>query len=211
MSELNQYIKFFKDKGVDKVVHSKRSLLAHFQGTYNLLNQWQVDESACVAGLFHSIYGSDGLVIQPLSRENRSEVQELIGEEAELLVYLFSIIDRHSMLLASSPDDINFRSTDFQCAISQQQFHHLLHIESANIAEQANAGGLLGRIYMNDFEDLYLQLSENLNEPSKQYLTRVMAELHWPAWKVNTVDFVLKRVVAFRFFLGKILRKRRTS
>lgn len=43
----------------------------------------------CLAGLCHSVYGTESYTKQSVPLSDRKEFQKIIGEEAEELVYLF--------------------------------------------------------------------------------------------------------------------------
>jgi hypothetical protein len=76
--------------------HSYRSLFEHLQGTYSLLKLWGSDEPTSIAGLFHSIYGTQAYKVRSADLESRPRVRQIIGEKAEWLAYLFCVCDRRS-------------------------------------------------------------------------------------------------------------------
>ena len=59
--------------GADKLLHSGRHFLTHLEGTYRLLQSWGQPESVCYAGLFHSMYGTDGFKHNALTIDDRQE------------------------------------------------------------------------------------------------------------------------------------------
>ena len=46
------------DLNTDSLSHSHGTLIDHLQQTYELLKQWENPQYVCLAGLFHSIYGT---------------------------------------------------------------------------------------------------------------------------------------------------------
>ena len=80
-------IKFLEDIGTDEKSHTERSLLDHLLGTYNKLKEWNAPEYLQDAGLFHSVYGTSSFKHQ--STNNRDAVRDLIGEQAEEIVFMF--------------------------------------------------------------------------------------------------------------------------
>ena len=74
--------------------HYGASLLDHLQGTYRILRGWGSRDALCLAGLFHSIYGTTLFQVRTVDRSRRAEIRGLIGAEAEELVHLFSVTDR---------------------------------------------------------------------------------------------------------------------
>jgi hypothetical protein len=70
--------------------HSGATLFHHLLGTYRILKSWGCDEDLCVAGLFHSVYGTPAYHASALPESRRDELREVIGVPAEELVYRFS-------------------------------------------------------------------------------------------------------------------------
>jgi len=89
-------IQFFYDNKLDKIKHSNSTFFNHLVGTYNILRTWQQSEDLCLAGLFHSIYGTEffkhDIVFQ------RETIKKLIGEKAENIAYQFCNIPRSSII-----------------------------------------------------------------------------------------------------------------
>jgi len=88
------YLEALNHFGADTIEHSTRTLSAHLIGTHNLLESWNAPRETCLGGLFHSIYGTKYLKNQVVSLPERKNVQKIIGQHAELLVYLFCVTDR---------------------------------------------------------------------------------------------------------------------
>jgi hypothetical protein len=98
--------------------HTGRSLFEHLKGVHDLLRDWDHPEDVCLAGLYHSIYGTNTFKHQSLS--DRAKLVAMIGDHAEFLVHCFSTKDRP---LFESIDDPVVRM-------------QLLEIEAANLLEQ---------------------------------------------------------------------------
>ncbi|WDE05706.1 hypothetical protein SG34_001865 [Thalassomonas viridans] len=97
-SNLDERVKQLQSLGSEEFAHINGPLTAHLVGTYKILERWQLDESLCLAGLFHAIYGSDPTRAQLLGTDQRAEVAAMIGEKAEELVYLFCSCDKPFVL-----------------------------------------------------------------------------------------------------------------
>lgn len=78
------------------VPHSNHSLLDHLIGTAAVLQGWSCDEPVCLAGLFHSVYGTEGFKTVLVTIDEREDVAKHIGVRAERLSFLFSQMDRRS-------------------------------------------------------------------------------------------------------------------
>ena len=73
--------------GCDKVLHSGMTLLDHLIGVRDILKEEGAPEYVQDAGLFHSVYGT--ATFKTAVANNRSVIQNLIGEQAEELVWIF--------------------------------------------------------------------------------------------------------------------------
>ena len=116
-------IDFLKSIGCDKTEHSGRTLLEHLVGTYKILDEGFAPIHVCYAGLFHSVYGTSYFKPKTISLDHRDIVKDIIGEEAENLVFMFCVI--------SPPRFENIMSLQ-----DGQLRDELLMIEDANREEQ---------------------------------------------------------------------------
>lgn len=92
MNQVESAKKFLIDIGADKIDHTGKTLYDHLVATYNILTESAEEEHVCLAGLFHSIYGTqymDKCVIK-----DRKIIQDVIGERAERLAWLFCVLER---------------------------------------------------------------------------------------------------------------------
>ena len=87
------------------IPHGNTNLTDHLLGVYSLLLQTNAPKYLCLAGLFHSIYGSEHF--KPDITITRNQVAEYIGEMAEELVFLFCHFrDRDETILKSNNKDL---------------------------------------------------------------------------------------------------------
>ena len=87
-------IEFLKKIGTDKVNHKEGgTLLDHLINTSERLRDMRCEDFVQDAGLFHSVYGTVYFMPEGGLVENRQNVKDLIGEQAEEIAYLFCIID----------------------------------------------------------------------------------------------------------------------
>lgn len=85
---------FLVGLGTTEVEHTGKGFLAHLIGVYKDLEEWGANIDVCRAGMFHSIYGTQLFQSFCLPLSRRNDVQELIGERAEWLAFLNSVMDR---------------------------------------------------------------------------------------------------------------------
>ena len=81
------------EMGGDKLAHNRvQSLYDHLVNVSLLLKKEGNEEYVCVAGLFHSVYGTQ--YWKHVLTADREKIRELIGDKAERLVWLFENLDR---------------------------------------------------------------------------------------------------------------------
>ena len=112
----------------NKTRHSGRTLYDHLKGVHDLLRDWDNEHHVCMAGLFHSIYGTNTFKHQ--SMDDRGKLIEIIGVRAELLVHLFSTADRPL----------------FESIKDKEVRRNLLEIEAANLLEQDGNANTLRKL-----------------------------------------------------------------
>jgi hypothetical protein len=133
----------------DETPHTGRSLIDHLIGTYHLLKSWANSEPVCLAGLFHSIYGTNLFVFRSARLDQRRDVRAAIGETAEHLAYLFCTCERPLALLQAVlqpqlglPNIIDGTPR----AIEPEELSALLEIEVANFLEHPEDREVIAQI-----------------------------------------------------------------
>jgi hypothetical protein len=134
-------IEFLRRHGAEASGHSGRSLMEHLVGTWRLLKTWDCAEHVCLAGLFHSIYGTSIYSRRTISRHERAAVRSVVGARAEELAFVFGVLERPAawmpaMTTGKAPltgmDDVVLTLDD-------ATVDELLEIEIANLLEQGGA------------------------------------------------------------------------
>ena len=87
-------INFLEKIGTNEIPHGEGTLLDHLVGVSEILKEMNALEYVQDAGLFHSIYGTSIFHHQTVS--DRQVVEDLIGEKAEHLAYLFCVLGRET-------------------------------------------------------------------------------------------------------------------
>jgi hypothetical protein len=110
--------------------HSGRDFYEHLTGVYGILKERGNPEYVCLAGLFHSIYGTNSFKKNavPRTEAGRALVQGLIGREAEVLVFLFCTSNRPQAFINNTG------------GWDAPVLRDLLEIEYANLLEQGADG-----------------------------------------------------------------------
>ena len=87
---------FLASLGTAEGEHTGGDFLEHLQAVQAVLVEWGADLDVSRAGLFHSIYGTEGFQSFSLPLDQRETVRELIGERAEFIAYCNCVMDRAS-------------------------------------------------------------------------------------------------------------------
>ncbi len=137
---LKKYTDYFLSIGAEDVPHTNKSYLAHAIGVYNDLKRWGAAEDLCVAGLFHSIYGTEFFQGFKLPLDRRPELQELIGVPAERMAYLNCAMDRgtfdRSVFLTAGPYPFLDRLTGETTEMDETTFTELCTLHVCDWLEQ---------------------------------------------------------------------------
>ena len=116
-------IDFLRRLGTDKTKHSGRTLFEHLVGVSEILKEMGAPQHVQDAGLYHSIYGTSAFHHQTTS--DRGVVQNIIGERAEHLAYLFCVLGRETN-----------RKTEISEISDKEMRRELMMIDYANDEEQ---------------------------------------------------------------------------
>ena len=160
-----KYLNLLKEFGADENPHSNATLLDHLVGTYSLLANWGNEESVSVGGLFHSIYGTQSYKIQSADLACRPAIANVIGNEAELLAYLFCVCDRRSFYAEIGKDKPmlwNCVSDHFEPS-APKLVRALVEIEAANIVEQTDAAVPIPRASLSIIRQAYARTEPYLS------------------------------------------------
>ncbi|GMQ76549.1 MAG: hypothetical protein BMS9Abin01_1829 [Gammaproteobacteria bacterium] len=132
------YIALLDELDAHVTSHSRRTLLEHLQGTHDLLVEWGNEPDVCVAGLFHSVYGTYAFDKRSADMSMRDEIRDVIGAQAERLVYLFCVTDRRCFYEHLGEARFSLRDIvhDRDLDLDRNTRAALIEIEVANILDQ---------------------------------------------------------------------------
>ncbi|MGJ7490557.1 DUF6817 domain-containing protein [Variovorax sp. ZT4R33] len=133
----NRFKNYLLEHGAGNTSHSGATLWSHLSGVHRILSTSGADARVCMAGLFHSIYGTTVFGHVTVNQTKRPEVRELIGGYAEDLVWHFCTLPRPKLF----EDTLKGKDCSWIEALkldySRQEFWcHLLQLECANLLEQ---------------------------------------------------------------------------
>ncbi|OGC88260.1 hypothetical protein A2419_00970 [Candidatus Adlerbacteria bacterium RIFOXYC1_FULL_48_26] len=125
---------YLTNKGAKNIRHVRGSLLDHLSRIEETLKGWNTPEHVQLAGLFHSVFGTDHFKKELLGEADTEQVRLLIGEKALRLVSLFSSIDRFTISSKRTPSGYSALHKDTYATIplTKEETSEILHIFLAN-------------------------------------------------------------------------------
>ena len=179
--DLTTLTTYLAECGTKEVDHGGVNFLFHLEGVYRYLERWGCAEHVQLAGLFHSVYGTEAFRDFALPQNSREEVRRLIGEAAERLIYIMHALTGDSFresVLGEFKPQLRERFTGQPLPVTDQEFEDLLWVKLANTLEQA--GRLMGDkkrrpgIIMR--APVWLSVAEHLGGPALQDCLRVYTQ-----------------------------------
>jgi hypothetical protein len=178
--QLENRLRFLRKANTDGMPHSDCSLLDHLLGTRQLLVEWDARPALCDAGLFHSVYGTEYYELKAVPLTMRNEVQQLIGEEAESLAWLFCMMRRETLFQNPGRKGefrVQHRLTDEWLPLKKVQYQDLLTMTVANTLEAFPRCSWFWRRYLRmglrQFRDIAIP-------PAQRAIDRI--DVHW--WEI---------------------------
>jgi hypothetical protein len=125
------------EQGAAQTVHSGYTLWDHLAGVHRILEACGSEDDVSTAGLFHSIYGTQVFKKVTIDSSRRAEVQDLIGQRAESLVWAFCSLPRPKLFEVSLKEQTFDWLDQLNVAENKAQFwENLARLECANLLEQ---------------------------------------------------------------------------
>ncbi|GLZ29408.1 hypothetical protein Lesp02_15980 [Lentzea sp. NBRC 105346] len=87
---------WLREHGAETIDHPGGTLYAHLLRIRDRLKALGLAEHVQLAGLVHAVYGTDGFPLALADHTNRDEIRDLVGAEAEDLVYRYGACDRNA-------------------------------------------------------------------------------------------------------------------
>lgn len=122
-------VDFLIAQGAGDTAHSGRTLLDHLVNTYILLKDMGADEDVALAGLFHSVYGTNIFKTSVVDDAQTNAIRDLIGDRALTLVHWFATLDRPRCFLNGAAARV---------VKDRRVLRDLITIEIANLQEQGS-------------------------------------------------------------------------
>jgi len=92
-------LELLSKNAADECWHKHGTFKEHLFGTWRIIKLWGQSDAICRLGLFHSIYSNDYVNLAIFNCEQeRDYLKNLLGDEAEELVFKFCQVPRHEMI-----------------------------------------------------------------------------------------------------------------
>jgi len=104
--------------GAADFAHINGNLIDHLKGTRDILASWSASQTLQDAGLYHAAYGTAGFETQMVAPDQRTKIAQIIGPQAEEIVYQYCACDRDTVWPQLGP----VSSPDFKNRFTQQTY-----------------------------------------------------------------------------------------
>ncbi|MFB4305851.1 DUF6817 domain-containing protein [Actinomadura sp. GTD37] len=162
-------------RGADRVEHPGGTLLAHLRRVHAMLGEWGARPELRLAGLCHAFYGTDGFGTALGDPRRRGELIDVVGTEAERLVYLYASCDRRSSYphLASADGPFTDRFAGAVLRPPQADRRDFAELTVANEVDVLTASAELRAAHGRALADLFATWRPLLSPPA----TRAVEDL----------------------------------
>jgi hypothetical protein len=168
--------------GAVDVEHPSGTLAEHLRGTYDVLASWSCPEHVRLAGLYHSVYGTEFFRTETIALDARERVKEAIGDPAEQLAFLFCVMRRSSLydnLDRGAPYSVEDREGGRIALAGIEQFAELLALDVANRLEQLDRSPSSATQRARD-RDIYERAVPLLPAPAVSALREALPQMSKP-------------------------------
>jgi len=157
--------------GAAEFQHLNGPLIAHLEGTYQFLKDWGNRQELCRAGLYHAVYGTVAFDKILVSVAKRHQIADVIGKEAENIVYYYSACDRDNLYVQiGQSDEINYRNrfTGNTEILTRAMLSDLLELTLANELEIVTNDRAFLEKQRSWYENLFSRFEKYVSRPAYQ-------------------------------------------
>lgn len=124
---------WLRQRGTETIEHPGGTLYAHLCRVQERLAELGHPPAVQAAGLTHAAYGTDGFALALLDWRDRSTLRNLVGADAESLVYLYAACDRERTWdRLAATGEVTDRFTDEVHRLAPQQLTPLIDLSVVN-------------------------------------------------------------------------------
>jgi hypothetical protein len=147
--------------GADAFPHVAGTLAPHLLRTASLLQRWGSRPALCVAGLYHAVYGTDGIRGSLVALDRRDAIAGSIGSDAEYITYLYGACDRdafHPRIGTSASLQFVDRFTRSEYPIADTALRDFSELTLANELELAQSSDAFAIKHRGDLAEIAGQM-----------------------------------------------------
>lgn len=176
---MDEKFRKLSELGAGDFEHLDGSLIEHLRGTRDLLDKWSASDVLKDAGLYHAAYGTAGFDENLVSTSQRSEISQIIGREAEEIVYQYCACDRnHFFTQFGAVDDPEFKNrfTGEFYQLSSDLMLQFCELTAANETEIAIDNPKFIADHGTGLNSLFMRMAPYLSEAAKAKTAMVFGE-----------------------------------
>ncbi|MBO3745947.1 hypothetical protein J5X84_07695 [Streptosporangiaceae bacterium NEAU-GS5] len=151
-------LRLLRQLGAETVPHPGGTLLNHLIRVNDRLVRWKAAPATVTAGLCHAFYGTDGFPHGLLGLAERDRLTEIIGPEAEDLVYRYCACDRahvYPQLGVADPVEFRDRFTSQAAPVAARDLAWFVELTAANELDLADHDPSFAAKYGSDLLALF--------------------------------------------------------
>jgi len=173
---MNQKINKLTELGAGNFDHIDGTLMQHLVGTRDILTSWGASAQLQDAGLFHASYSTAGFRNRLVALDQRQQITDLIGKDAEKIVYEYCACDREVLYprlgINSDPKFAN-RFTGEEYYLDPVLLKSFCELTVANEVEIAIGNPGFVQKHGAARHKIYRNMSTLLSEPAKAAIESV--------------------------------------
>jgi hypothetical protein len=163
--------------GASRFVHVNGTLERHLRGTQRLLRNWGSRDPLCLAGLYHAVYGTDGITGRLVELDARDAVAKVIGDEAERAVYVYAACARdgfHPRIGTPMQNVFVDRFADSEYPITDCELRDFCELTIANELELALSSTSFKLRHRRDLSELFARMGDLASDAARAAASRVL-------------------------------------
>jgi len=160
---LTEHYRRLLELGAAEFPHVAGSLGPHLLRTASLLRRWGGRPALCLAGLYHAVYGTDGIRRSLVALDRRGAIADMIGRDAESIAYLYGACDRdafHPRIGIGAPLRFVDRFTLTEYPIEEVALRDFCELTLANELELARSSDAFAIKHRGDIARLARQMRQ---------------------------------------------------
>ena len=172
MTHRDEKFRRLAELGAGDFAHINGSLEEHFTGVHDMLRDWGARPVLCNAGLYHAAYGTTGFTQIMVPLEQRHLVADIIGAEAEAIVYRYCSCDRDLVwprVGESVPLPFEDRFTGETVSLSLFELREFCELTAANELQIAAGDPVFREQHRAGFTSLFRRMRPYMSDAGNRF------------------------------------------